>query len=65
VVINGLPAWSVHRGYHVAAVPTSDRKIWVLADCPPALVFGRDIALQSVQDPRRAFITGGSPDVGR
>jgi hypothetical protein len=40
--------------------------IRVLADWPPALVFGRDIVLlQSVQDPRRAFIIGGSPDVRR
>jgi NADH dehydrogenase len=66
VVIKGLPAWLMHRGYHVLAFPTSERKIRVLADWPPALVFGRDIvSLQSVQDPRRAFITGGSPDVRR
>jgi NADH dehydrogenase len=65
-VIKGLPAWSMHRDYHVLAVPTGERKIRVLADWPPALVFRRDIVpLQSVQDPRRAFITGGSPDVRR
>jgi NADH dehydrogenase len=66
VLIKGLPAWSMHRGYHVLAVPTWERKIRVLADWPPALVFGRGIvSLRSEQDPRRAFITGGSPDVGR
>ena len=66
VVITGLPAWSMHRGYHVLAVPTRERKIRVLADWPPALVFGRGIvSLQSVQDPQRALITGGSGDVGR
>ena len=66
VVIKGLPAWSMHRGYHVLAVPTWERKIRVLADWPPALVFGRGIvSLQSVQDPRRAFITGGFPHVCR
>jgi NADH:ubiquinone reductase (H+-translocating) len=66
VVIKGLPAWSMHRGYHVVAVPTWERKIRVLADWPPALVFGRGIvSLQSVQDPPPAFITGGSPHVRR
>jgi NADH dehydrogenase len=66
VLIKGLPAWSMHRGYHALAVPTWQRMIRVLADWPPALVFGRDIVfLQSVQDPRRAFIIGGSSDVRR
>jgi NADH:quinone reductase (non-electrogenic) len=66
VVIKGLPAWSMHRGYHALAVPTWQRMIRVLADWPPALVFGGDILfLQSVQDPRRALIIGGSLDVRR
>ena len=66
VVIKDLPAWSMHRGYHVLAVATWERKIRVLADWPPALVFGRDIVpLQSVQDPPRAFITVGFPHVRR
>jgi NADH dehydrogenase len=66
VVIKGLPAWSMHRGYHAVAVPTWQRMIRVLADWPPALVFGRDIVLlQSVQDPRRAVIIGESADVRR
>jgi NADH dehydrogenase len=58
IVIKGLPAWLMHRGYHVLAVPTWERKIRVLAIWLSAAVFGRDIvSLASVQDPRRAFVT--------
>jgi NADH dehydrogenase len=65
-VIKGLPAWSIHSGYHVLAFPTSERKIRVLADWPPALVLGGAIvSSQSVQDSRRALITGDSADVRR
>jgi hypothetical protein len=65
IVIKGLPAWLMHRGYHVLAVPSWERKIRVLAVWLTAAVFGRDIvSLAAVQDPRRAFVrhrrrTGG------
>ena len=62
VVIKGFPAWLMHRGYHVLAVPTWERKVRVLATWLPALVFGRDIvSLQSVQHPRDAFVAAGAP----
>jgi NADH:quinone reductase (non-electrogenic) len=62
IVIKGLPAWLMHRGYHVLAVPSWERKIRVLVVWLTAVVFGRDIvSLASVQDPRRAFVTGGEP----
>ena len=52
----------MHRGYHVLAVPSWERKIRVLAVWLTAAVFGRDIvSLAAVQDPRRAFVTGGEP----
>lgn len=61
IVIKGFPAWLLHRGYHVLAIPTWERKIRVLADWLPALIFGRDIvSLQSVQRPREAFVSAGS-----
>jgi NADH dehydrogenase len=48
----------MHRGYHVLAVPSWERKIRVLAVWLTAAVFGRDIvSLAAVQDPRRAFVT--------
>jgi NADH dehydrogenase len=60
IVIKGFPAWLMHRGYHVLAVPTWERKIRVLAVWLTAAVFGRDIvSLAAVQDPRRTFVTGG------
>ncbi|GIF72411.1 NAD(P)/FAD-dependent oxidoreductase [Asanoa siamensis] len=60
IVIKGLPAWLMHRGYHVLAVPSWERKVRVLAVWLTAAVFGRDIvSLASVQHPRRAFTEGG------
>ncbi|GAA3551641.1 FAD-dependent oxidoreductase [Microlunatus spumicola] len=62
VTIKGFPAWVLHRGYHVLAVPTWERKVRVLAVWLPALLFGRDIvSLQSVQHPRAAFLAAGQP----
>ncbi|MET0423359.1 MAG: FAD-dependent oxidoreductase [Actinoplanes sp.] len=62
IVIKGLPAWLMHRGYHVLAVPTWERKVRVLAIWLTAVLYGRDIvSLASVQEPRRAFVTGGEP----
>jgi NADH dehydrogenase len=62
IVIKGFPAWLMHRGYHVLAVPTWERKVRVLAVWTTAAFFGRDIvSLASVQHPRRAFETGGEP----
>lgn len=58
IVIKGLPAWLMHRGYHVLAVPSWERKVRVLAVWLTAAVFGRDIvSLASVQHPRRAFVS--------
>ncbi len=62
VVITGLLAWLMHRGYHVLAIPTWERKFRVLLVWLSALVVGRDIvSLLSVQDPRGAFVSGGVP----
>ena len=63
IVIIGFPAWIIHRGYHVLAVPTWERKFRVLAVWLTALMFGRDIAsLGSTEHPRAAFVSGGEPD---
>ncbi len=56
LVVTGLLAWLMHRGYHVLAVPTWERKVRVLLDWIGAGIFGRDIvSLQAVQHPRDAF----------
>lgn len=60
IVSKGFPAWLMHRGYHVLAVPSWERKVRVFAIWLTAAMFGRDIvSLASVQDPRRAFVAGG------
>jgi NADH dehydrogenase len=46
----------MHRTYHVARLPTVNRKIRVLADWTLALFFRREIvSLGSFADPRRDF----------
>lgn len=62
IVITGFIAWVMHRGYHVLAVPTWERKVRVLLVWLTAVLFGRDIvSLASVQHPRDAFVGGGVP----
>ncbi|MFC0680032.1 NAD(P)/FAD-dependent oxidoreductase [Lysobacter korlensis] len=57
IVIKGFLGWVIHRGYHVLAVPTWERKVRVLLVWLTAVVFGRDIvSLLSVQRPRDAFL---------
>ncbi|MEU5346981.1 FAD-dependent oxidoreductase [Streptomyces sp. NPDC020766] len=73
LVIKGLPAWLMHRGYHVLAVPTWERKVRVLTVWLTAALFGRDlVSLASVQHPRDAFVassglqkSGGSRTTSR
>jgi NADH dehydrogenase len=62
IVVKGLLAWLMHRGYHMLAVPTWGRKVRVLALWVSALFFGRDIvSLTSVQQPRAAFLAALPP----
>ncbi|OKK05046.1 NAD(P)/FAD-dependent oxidoreductase [Streptomyces sp. CB02400] len=61
LVIKGFPAWLMHRGYHVLAVPSWERKARVLAVWITAFLYGRDIvSLASVEHPREAFVSGGA-----
>lgn len=63
IVIKGLPAWLMHRGYHVLAVPSVERTVRVLVVWLTAVIFGRDsVSLASVEHPRDAFVVGGEPD---
>lgn len=65
LVIKGFLAWLMHRGYHVLAVPTWERKVRVLLVWVSAVLFGRDIIpLATVQRPRAAFLAGGDPFAG-
>lgn len=65
IVITGLPAWLMHRGYHVLAIPTWERKVRVLAVWFSAILGGRDVvSLAAVQTPRAAFVAAGDPHAG-
>jgi NADH dehydrogenase len=59
----GLFAWLIHRAYHLYAVPTSERKVRVLAGWLVSALFGRDIvSVEDARHPRAAFIEGGIPE---
>lgn len=54
--LRGFPAWWIHRSYHLAKMPTLNRKVRISLDWTVALFFPRDVvALGSLQRPRAAF----------
>lgn len=54
--LRGLPAWFVHRTYHLSRMPTLNRKVRVVADWTLALFFRREIvSLGALQRPREEF----------
>lgn len=62
ITITGSPAWVMHRGYHVLAVPTWERKIRVSLVWLGALFLGRDLAtLELVQHARETFRAEATP----
>lgn len=64
IVVTGRPAWLIHRGYHVLAVPTWDRKVRVCLVWLATALFGRDIVpLPDIARPRQALVAGGDPDL--
>jgi NADH dehydrogenase len=56
VRVRGFPAWWLHRTYHLAKMPTFNRRVRIALDWTVALLFPRDVvALGSLQRPREAF----------
>ncbi|GAA2391337.1 NAD(P)/FAD-dependent oxidoreductase [Dactylosporangium salmoneum] len=56
IKVRGLPAWFMHRTYHLSRIPTLNRKIRVLVDWTLQLVLRREVvALGSLHEPREAF----------
>ncbi|MFD8556819.1 NAD(P)/FAD-dependent oxidoreductase [Streptosporangium canum] len=52
----GLPAWFMHRTYHLSRVPTVNKKVRVLTDWTLGLFFKREIvSLGAISDPRQEF----------
>ena len=63
VRMRGLPAWVLHRTYHLLLIPTISRKARVMADWTLALFFRRDaVQLGSLRDPRSAFTAAAGED---
>lgn len=56
VKLRGWPAWFMHRTYHMAQIPSFNRKARVVLDWTTALFFRRDlVSLGRLHDPRRSF----------
>jgi NADH dehydrogenase len=56
IKLKGLPAWFMHRTYHMSRIPTMNRKIRVLVDWTLALVLRREVVpLGGLHAPREAF----------
>ncbi|MEV0399752.1 NAD(P)/FAD-dependent oxidoreductase [Actinoallomurus sp. NPDC050550] len=56
IKMRGLPAWFMHRTYHLSRVPTFNRKTRVTADWTLAVFFKREVvSLGAIQRPREEF----------
>ncbi|MBA2326820.1 MAG: NAD(P)/FAD-dependent oxidoreductase [Actinobacteria bacterium] len=63
--IRGFWAWWLHRTYHLAMMPTLNRRVRIALDWTVTLLFPRDItALGSLQRPREAFERAAEPPPG-
>ncbi|HEU5485381.1 MAG TPA: NAD(P)/FAD-dependent oxidoreductase [Microlunatus sp.] len=61
LVVKGWLAWAMHRGYHLLAVPSWERKLRVLLDWLAALAGRRDVSsLAATAAPRAAFTQAAS-----
>ena len=56
IKLKGLPAWLMHRTYHMSRIPSFNRKVRVLADWTLAFVLKREvISLGQLHTPREEF----------
>lgn len=62
VKLRGFPAWFMHRTYHMAQMPTFNRKVRIVLDWTLALLFRRElVALGRLHDPRADFRDASAP----
>jgi NADH:ubiquinone reductase (H+-translocating) len=62
VKLRGFPAWVAHRGYHVMAMPTGNRKARILVGWIGQFLMGRElVSLGSLHDPRQEFRNASVP----
>jgi NADH dehydrogenase len=63
IKLTGLPAWFMHRTYHMSRIPSLNRKIRVVVDWTLALFLRREVvSLGQLHHPREEF-TGVTPFV--
>ncbi len=66
IKVKGVPAWFMHRTYHMSRVPTLNRKIRVIVDWTMALFFKREIvSLWSMHEPFSEFQAAAAPPARR
>lgn len=62
VKVKGWPAWFMHRSYHMAKMPTFNRKVRVVVDWTMALLFQREVVtLGRMRMPREEFRRAAVP----
>lgn len=62
IKLRGWVAWFMHRTYHMAQMPTVNRKVRIVLDWTLALFFRRElVALGRLQDPRAEFRAAATP----
>jgi NADH dehydrogenase len=60
--LRGPLAWLAHRGYHVMAMPTGNRKVRILIGWIGQFLMGRElVSLGSLHDPRNEFRAAAVP----
>jgi NADH dehydrogenase len=56
IKLKGMPAWFMHRTYHMSRIPSFNRKVRVVADWTLAFVLRREtVALGQLHAPREEF----------
>ncbi|NLE72969.1 MAG: NAD(P)/FAD-dependent oxidoreductase [Actinomycetales bacterium] len=66
VKVRGWIAWFLHRTYHLAQMPTLDRKVRIVLDWTLALFFPREmVALGRLHDPRATFVEAAASTAAR
>jgi NADH dehydrogenase len=61
--LRGLPAWFMHRTYHMSRIPSFNRKVRVVADWTLAFLLKREvISLGQLHEPRADFVHLATPN---
>ncbi len=62
IKLRGLPAWFMHRTYHMSRIPSFNRKVRVVVDWTLAFLLKREvISLGQLHEPREEFVHLATP----